>query len=772
MTSRDLLAPIALLAWAWMILAAAAGGTPLAGLEGRLDPATGEIEGETAVVVYPARFVGAKPVEILRPEDCVVRLRSTETRVVHSRPCGEWFLLPSGTYRYFVETQTAGAERISPHPELLVHRARAFDGAARELAVPLGPAGRVTPAEARPAGENESVFGVFQADSHAGGRLHPPLSRRRPVAEAGEGLVMPEGKAVASVRDRSGTISELSRLFEVSAGETITAPTAAPAADRSHLMVQVLRPEHLQTAKQDSVKIRLVDDEERRPPDVRLPFADSVFGIWYDLPPGAVEIVAESAAASLERPLYVELEGGKIATAQGTLVGPTNTGNLDVEVDLPPMLWEDEVRLEVRHRVGDELLAEQVLDPYEQWLRFEDLPAGVLTVEIATSLGEFAEMGDLRPGAEGFVRIAPEVIRVSGRVTSGDEPQAAKLRFVTLMGDDVTAETDEHGHYEITTLEFLRWLYVQLPDERIPALSRLFGTPIAEDRRLDVEIPSNRFEVLVKDELTGEPIEEAGVTAMNEYPSERDPDKPMRDGASSKTDEEGIARLRPLKPGSVEVRAVAEGYEPMDEPVRAQVRAEDGRRELEIRLRPHGARAEVRIRLPDGSPATGARVVLMDASGEGVTSADAGPDGVVELPRSAAGGQAAVTHPRSGFLLAPWQPEEGSEVATWVLPRAAPPLRLRVMDTWGERFVRQAEVGLWIGDTFLSGRLLMSLSGQRPFTDAAGYWSIDNLPAGPVGVVAWKRGSQNAEAAAKLPSMATRLVPPWPSLVEIRAVGE
>lgn len=59
----------------WFLKSRLASDAPDMELGELIDPSTGEIDGQMALAVYPARFEGRKAVEILGLEDCSLRLK-------------------------------------------------------------------------------------------------------------------------------------------------------------------------------------------------------------------------------------------------------------------------------------------------------------------------------------------------------------------------------------------------------------------------------------------------------------------------------------------------------------------------------------------------------------------------------------------------------------------------------------------------------------------------------------------------------------------------
>ena len=121
--------------------------------------------------------------------------------------------------------------------------------------------------------------------------------------------------------------------------------------------------------------------------------------------------------------------------------------------------------------------------------------------------------------------------------------------------------------------------------------------------------------------------------------------------------------------------------------------------------------------------------------------------------------------------MAVWQPHEGEDEVSWQLPPpAGRRLLVSVLDSSGQKALPRAEVALWIGGRRLSGRVLGWLTQSRPMADGDGFWAAANLPAEPVGLLAWGRRVAGDAAQGLLDSQASTVAFPWPEPVEVHAV--
>jgi hypothetical protein len=236
-------------------------------------------------------------------------------------------------------------------------------------------------------------------------------------------------------------------------------------------------------------------------------------------------------------------------------------------------------------------------------------------------------------------------------------------------------------------------------------------------------------------------------------------------------DDEGVAVIPPLWPGSVRVNVSAIGYASKLPPIEVEVSESDAALPVEIRLHSTGEIVTVGLQLPDGSPAVGAFAAVTENPSItiGRPHARADDHGEVKLPRNLTG-FVMVRHPDAAFLVRPWPPEEDEPTLRWTLTPAAPPLTIRVRDTAGERFAVGAPVALWVNGVRLSGEALRWLADAIPMVQWDGSWTGNNLPMEPVSIAAWT-GRIPAEEPGERARPATRVPYPWPERVEIRTVN-
>jgi hypothetical protein len=286
----------------------------------------------------------------------------------------------------------------------------------------------------------------------------------------------------------------------------------------------------------------------------------------------------------------------------------------------------------------------------------------------------------------------------------------------------------------------------------------------------------------VLDARTGKGIAKATVEIRNNYlpkePKEGSAgnDRPgaRRDRAvfqMVKTGDDGEVHLPPLRPGSIEMRASAEGYVRMREATKAAILDENGEQTFELRLDPAGETLPIHLSLSNGAPASGAQVLLLRslAVEEEVFSSRADTEGVVQVPRKLAG-VLLIKHPAAAATVRDWQPQSGETEAEldWALSVAAEqPLTIRVKDADGKA-VGRADLVLWLGGRQLSGLSLAWLTGGAPATDVNGFWTGNNLPRTSLSVLARDPGGRPDSASGALDSRGSLIGYPWTSPVEIR----
>lgn len=736
-----------------------------------LDPTTGNIDGTTAVAMYPVRYENHSFEELLDPAGHTVHLvpqEDPDLELVY--PAGQWFLpLPRHRYRIWIE----GEWSMTPYTSLMSYGGSKFSGRGMSSGLPLAPAGLVTlPADVEP--RPDLVFRLLLAAPHHEGDIAKwEMTRRRPSDEVGEGLLMPAGPVVAALWDEKRQAhTALSRPFKVLARQSVAAPLERPR-EKAYLLLRLQRDTRALSVEDYLVEPLVVQGGQKLPPDVKAPTTTHLYAIWYDLEPGSVEVEAHSPTEFLP-PHPLDLRPGTIERLDEKL---RPRPDLEVELVLPERLREERLTLELRSVPEGEIIASEPLPPAPHSHRFESVPPSLLEVELQTDLGSFSTQVDLGTGEDGLVRLEPELVTVSGTVRLGDDAHPAKLTFQTVGRATVEATADASGVYEVVLLEPLRSVEVELPDAAMAPYFDFFPRPITASTTLDFDFPTAAFRVRVLDAVSGQGIERASVDLRNVFVPE-----PGEDGGEEhdkavvqlvETDAQGQALLPPLRLGSLELRAAADGYLRQQQPVTVPVTDLETDRVFELVLEPIGETETLVLRLPGGAPASGAEITWVDslAGGRSLFSTRADDQGSVEAPRLHGAAFALVKHPAASFLVREWPPGDQSGPMTWTLPAAAErPLSLQITDPQGEGAAPRAELALWLDGRRLHGRTLAWLTGGRPMADRNGFWQARNLPRSPVSILAWEVAMRAQAGAGSLDGLAVEVTYPWPERIEVAVV--
>nr|MDP9121015.1 carboxypeptidase-like regulatory domain-containing protein [Acidobacteriota bacterium] len=625
----------------------------------------GVIDGRAAIVVLANRYdsVTQEP-DYFDPAGLEAHLAPVDDPDAElAYPAGTWFQPPPGRYRVWLQ----GGWRMTPFSGLIIWGAPiAKSGLATGFQVE--PAGRVKLPPETDTAANLDLHLLYAGSYLDAGFPRWELSPRKAAAKVGEGMLMPAGRAVGALWDRrSRSYVALSRPFEVRDHQTVEVPLERPrgAAD---LVVQLTRHPMAITAADLEVGLTLRQESGERRPDLAVFSTDRVYAFWYGLAPGPAELSGESRTALLESQ-RLNLEAGRIARLTAEL---KPRPALEVQLDLPSALRQGEPALEIRRLPLGEVLGHRILDPTAVSHRFEGLPPALLRVELQTRLGSFSRQVDLSSGQDGFLLLKPELIALTGTVYYGEKEHSAQLTFANAARETKVLSGGD-GRYEALLLEPVQTVSIALDGVPGTPYFDFFRPAVALSKGLDFHLPHGDFRVKVLDAATGKGISDASVEIRNTYVPRQDaaaPDrKEKREKAvfqSTRTGETGEARLPPLRAGSIEIRAAAEGYARMREARKAPILDADEDQTFEVRLEPAGETVPLRLRLPSGAPAAGAQVLVMGslAAGTELFSARAGEEGRVELPRKYSGFLLA-KHPAAAFAVREWRPGEEDGEQEW-----------------------------------------------------------------------------------------------------------
>lgn len=712
--------------------------------------------------------------EIVDPQGFTVHLTSAddpgEERV---HPAGVPFQPPPGRFRVWMQ----GGDLISPSSLLIVF-ARRREEVVRPSFVRVGPGGHVVLPPGAGADGGDELWLLHAQDDER----HYELSRRRPLDEAADGVLMPAGRTLAALWDRhQERFVALGRPFTVPAGRAVAADLGRPAEAASHLVLFAARPLPLVNVPLAGVLPAVTQGERTREADLVLANRWGVYGVWYDLAPGPARLGGGSGELYVD-PRALELPAGGIERLEVPLHGRPL---LDVTLVLPREAREKRLELAVRTVPGGDELARVELPRTAGRHRFHDgLIAGPTEVVLSTAVGTFRRRVELTAGEETFLELEPELIEITGTVRRGGEPHAATVRFRTVAGDTVEAAADEEGGYRALALQPLAWVAVELDGVEQEPWEDFLMPPLRRSAELDFDLSDAAIVVRVVDARTGTGIagaelgvrrEEASPAAVGDDDLRAGTGRGRAYGRDHTADGDGVVRLPPPRPGRLVIHASAEGYRPAAEPLVVEVPDPPQDREVEIALQPAGATVAVRLTLPGGAPAAGAEVMRIEGAGgrpgPALFTGRADEAGVVHVPVEPTGGLLLVRHPAAASAVVDWARRAAEERVEHTLPPPAPvPLALRVLDPSGEVPASGAGLTLWIGDRRLSGGVLAWLTQAPPRADGSGTWISRRLPAQPVRVLAWSREIAAEIEAGGYDALATEVPYPWPATVEIEAI--
>ena len=265
---------------------------------------------------FPARFsTEQKPVEILDPAG--FRLHMTKTsdpgdELVY--PAGELIDPPLGRFRIWLQ----GEWTMTPFSQLVGFGTKREPGLKSLQAIPIVPAGRVT-VDPEQAFASHLQLRLLYLEEDPSGLLRHELTRRRTLAEVGDGLLMPQGRVLAAIWDSGEErYVALSRPFAVRTEETVPAPLERPKPGSAHLVVYVDRPAAAVTSSLRRLSLTVRQRDETRPPDLQVTTPWGSYNIWYDLPPGGAVLAGgnEKLVLAAER---LTLADGQVGQFKGTL---------------------------------------------------------------------------------------------------------------------------------------------------------------------------------------------------------------------------------------------------------------------------------------------------------------------------------------------------------------------------------------------------------------------------------------------------------------------
>ncbi|MEO8055903.1 MAG: hypothetical protein ABI768_12170 [Acidobacteriota bacterium] len=553
---------------------------------------------------------------------------------------------------------------------------------------------------------------------------------RREVREVGEGAgAAPDfrtraGTFVVSVFGADGRMRGFTRITAKKDDEIAIFAPSSSARGRGQLSVDLTFPKDAKPDPRD-VALLLVGHEMRLAPDVFVFTGGTrAKAFWLDVPAGRAAIALTSRGWTLAKPLSSEVpERGAVAVSGEAVERPSlrllfdvaeSVGHGNVEVDL--LNCENERNFP--GPVPIERCAPIVSGKgrSDEGLFFEGLDPVLFAVR--WKLGKWSDtvMVDMQNARPVEKRIAVRPFEVSGRVTAGGAPTAAKLRFWAVnTGHSFETEAGDDGIYRLALVR-RGWYTVGI---RRPGAPR-FGAELKleggelRDEHADFDVPLNRVVVRILEARVGQPIPGAEVFVED-----------GRGNFSEHADSEGKATLPPLEKGWYEITGRAKGHQ-RSKPQRILVDESTGEREIEIRLQPS---ADVRIRVLDahGTLAVRAAVGVMEVGGDTVSGALTDDQGVALLPDPISKGQALAVWDAGGRIgVFRWSGEEQQDL---VMPRPGPPVAVRFVAPDGEPRPRWATLFAIDGIAYRDGSTRIAACGGDHQSRPDGTFRICGLPA-------------------------------------------
>jgi len=669
--------------------------------------------------------------------------------VERTAPAGEWFLPPgeSGRFRIWLEGPGLISRR---HWVFNWTRLTAGELEPKPVRVPVGPAALVRIAESVELTGTETVR-LLQLESGFARRISRENSR--------SAVQMPPGQVVACLFDETeGRYDAISLPTAMPAGRLSTVAPIRRPPPLADVLVHFVRPLREDPSTEATVRLR------NQTGDVITPEAlggdsTNLYAFYYGVRWKSAQL--EFASEQFFAPeTDLTFANGGVTYARIPLI---EKPSLRVTLLLPPGL-KGARRLVVEDH--GEAAASKDLSTDELEVIFHHLPAQRLLVRLYAGIWEFREEVDLSAGADREVLFQPSAYHVHGRVYVGDEPTEATVEFLA-SGIDTWAPTttDSEGRYQID-------LFADTDTARVtPAVSdtpstELLDIDLRSDTEIDFHLGAAMLEVEVTSSDTGLPIQEALVTAGGVVGQR----KGYRSSLGTTTDDEGIARLGPLRPSSLVVRISKKGWATHTE--RLEV-GEDSPARLRVALEPETDVRVLRVTLQNGQPAAGVRAAVFQSLAGGLAWQDLGDgEGLVRIPRRACC-VATLLHDAGGLTFVPLESQNGDdETAVRMLP-GAEPLRVAAVATDGSP-VPWARIRVWIDGQIVGNEVFGMLFRTPLAANWEGVWAISGLAPVPIEVVCWRsNGSATLNEqgqAGLLDGQRRRFAYPWPDLIRIPVI--
>lgn len=562
-------------------------------------------------------------------------------------------------------------------------------------------------------------------------------------------VLMPLGPAVAVAIDQQHRPVAVSRPFTVRP-EGNTELTWKNASVPAVVLTFDIDPEAV------GEPFELVADGRIRP-DVLMTHRGRHMAIWYGLTAPNVQLTVDSRRVHMQ-PVNVATNRLGIADGHGSIRPlPALTVNVTIPLEVRSAL--DKAVLRVFDAGGNEELAQS--EDVSDTQRFATLPPKIVKAMLDMGSHELTRTADLTAGDDKTIDFELEPYVVSGVVSYGDERAKARIEF--RRDESVHTRSDASGRYEIVLWEGGKYVAEVKLDDVPDAPSHLDLVDIDRSTTtLDFRVPRAEHRVRVLDDQTGSPIARAMITVFNSWD---DPVQGARKvGRNVATGSDGEVLLPGLRPGTAVVHVSAEGYHGA-EPVTLIAGPGQPSRTIEIRLRPREAGRRATVLLPNGSPASGARLSAL-SGGAPVWSGKVDQDGSVGILSTLNADVLLASHPAAGLLATRWV--DGAQPLTLTLPTAAAPVVVKALRSDGSA-APFAPLTIWLNGLPINDPALTVFTGSIAATDAQGVWIGRSLPPTAFRVAVVPSRSRPMTPSA-LESFATVVPFPWPSVVTVRTI--
>lgn len=712
-------------------------------------PSAGAINGRVALMFWPASSTTGGTLNNLLPVDgCRVVLAPwTDFTAERSYDCGTWIQPAAGRYQAWLEV---GGARVSPIAATVNYAPIPFEGKGQQIVMPVGAGGRVALASEIPLPADSEVS-LINFDSCCTARLGVPFTRRLadPTSLRG-GVMMPAGRVFPGIFDRrSRDAIAIARPVLVAAGNTIVATPHPPNPGTSDVFLSLGRPRIRSTREADSVALTL----DGKKPEMLFDGDDRIYAAWFGIKATTASLAMSSETLRLPS-RTLKLSPGRVTTVREELL---TRPSVDVSLlTLPDAFGNEPLHVDVVSPSGTVALRSAPIQPGVE-TRIEALPAEPVDVVLRVGPWRFRQSVDLTVGVDERVVFDPRPIVVRGEVFYGrDRAANAEVAFEADEGL-VRGIADDEGRYRITLWRGGdAWTaQVTIPDRPGPPFVDGF-LQINNSLVLDFKVPRTEFSVRVVDAETGVGIDGASVSAANIFRHRSEEEMTLMQSAIA--DNEGRARLAPLREGRIEIRAQAEGYV-TSEKVDGVVRAADSKGTFDVRMQRVGETVALKLRTNDGRAVAAAEVrAVREPHGvqRPLWSGRSDEYGVVRVPRSTDGAALLIRCLDTASAVRTFDATNGEVI---VLQPPAPPVSVSVPS--------RTRMAIWVDGVRVTGPAVTFLTWSSEASDAEGTWWAKNLPARTLRLLAWQRAPVMEIAAGMHDVNATTIPYPWPSTIAV-----